>query len=81
MFVIMIHERLPLVFLPRFAEFRPAQVDRPSIDFLKVQSIVGCCCSQLAFGVLSLSITVAAAEALACVSSTAGTDAIYYIDI
>lgn len=74
MFVIMRHERLPLVFLPRFAEFRPAQVDRPSIDFLKVQSIVGCC-SQLAFGVLSLSITVAAGPA--CVSSsTAGTDAI-----
>jgi hypothetical protein len=42
--------------------------------------IVGCC-SQLAFGVLFLSITVVAAEALACVSSTTGTDAIYYIDI
>lgn len=43
MFVIMRHERLPLVFLPRFAEFRPAQVDRPSIDFLYCRLLLSTC--------------------------------------
>lgn len=43
MFVIMRHERLPLVFLPWFAEFRPAQVDRPSIDFLYCRLLLSTC--------------------------------------